>query len=290
MRADVDSGSVRLSGDGLDGLSIRYSEAGRGPAVLLVHGNLAGRRWWRDVLENSAPGFRLIALDLPGFGESGVSGTFEASIPLYAEACLRLLDGLGLGHAVPVGHSMGGAVVMEMAAREPNRLPGAVLLDSAPPEGFRTLPHLHPFLRTLRTGEDAMRESLAQAMPTRRPPYLDDLVEEARMMHSTSFVGNAQALGKWDRREEMSRYERPVLVASGEKDRLIGSREIDATVDAFPRGRQAIIPETGHSPQIERPGLFCRLLENFLQTLADDALQSWKSQTASESTCRSTLA
>lgn len=111
------------------------------------------------------------------------------------------------------------------------------------------------------------------------------------MMHPAPFVGNAQALGKWDRREEMSRYEKPVLVASGERDRLIGSREIDATVDIFPRGRQAIIPETGHSPQIERPGIFTRLLENFLKTLADEssqanghapALKSWRSQTASE--------
>lgn len=284
--------SVELDGNGSpDKFSMGYSEAGAGPAVLLVHGNLAGRGWWRDVLSNPVPGFRFIAPDLPGFGESEVSGTFRASIPLYAEASLRLLDELEVDEAIPVGHSLGGAVVMEMAAREPDRLPGAVLLGSAPPDGLRTLPHVYPFLRMARTDEDTMREALRHAMPTRTPPYLDDLVAEARMMHPASFVGNAQALARWDRRKEMEHYERPVLVASGERDHLIRTRETEATVDVFSQGQQAIVPETGHSPQIERPGIFYRLLENFLRTLpGEDSLEAWKSQTASESAPRSTLA
>lgn len=271
---DLDSGSVRLSGDGLDGLSMEYSEAGDGPAVLLLHGNLAGRRWWRDVLENPIPGFRFVAPDLPGFGESRASEELRASISVYAEASLRLLDDLGIDRVVPVGHSLGGAVVMEMAVREPERLSGMVLLGSAPPDGLRTLPHLHPFLQTLRDDEDAMREMLLHAMPTRTPPYLDELVAEAQMMHASSFVGNAQALGRWDRKKEMGRYEKPVLVASGEWDRLIRSRDLETTMTTFPRGQRVAVPKTGHSPQIERPGLFLRLLENFLRELEETPLRN----------------
>ena len=101
--------------------------------MVLVHGNFACKAWWRGLLENPPEGARLLAPDLPGFGETPAPEGFVPSILAYAEALRGFLREMGVEEAVLVGHSLGGAVVME-AATEKTR--GLVLLNSAPSSGL----------------------------------------------------------------------------------------------------------------------------------------------------------
>lgn len=217
--------------------------------MLLIHGNFAGKSWWRELLEAPPPGHRLIAPDLPGFGESLGGENFTPDIPKYARSLARFLKHLGVENPVLVGHSFGTAVAIELALSEPERFPTMMLLSPAPLDGLHTLRYLEPILESYRHDRRGLRRALKRTMRTRTPPYLDDLVDEARMMHPANFSGNARLLSDWSVDGQLLRYTTPVLVASGDRDTLVPPSSAEATVRAFPAGAYACIRNVGHSPR-----------------------------------------
>src|SRR5215469_15278213 len=100
-------------------MKLPYSEAGEGPAVLLLHAGIADRTMWDGHLEPlAAAGYRVVAPDLPGFGEA-VVGSAPAA---HWEDLLETMDGLGIERAALVGNSFGGAVALRAAAVAPGRV------------------------------------------------------------------------------------------------------------------------------------------------------------------------
>jgi pimeloyl-ACP methyl ester carboxylesterase len=114
-----------------DGLRVFYEDTGSGdPPMLFVHG-IGNHTHFAAQIEYFSASHRVVALDLPGYGLSDAPER-EYGIAAFAAFLAGLCDGLGLGSAVLVGHSMGGAVALELAAARPE-LPGAlVLLDPIP--------------------------------------------------------------------------------------------------------------------------------------------------------------
>lgn len=247
---------------------LSYFEAGDGPVpVLLIHGNFAGKQWWRELLVAPQPGTRLIAPDLPGFGESYANGTFRPSIPLYARSLTDLLDSLGVERAILLGHSFGGAVATELALSDPDRFPALFLLAPPPHTGLYTPEYLYPFLESYRYDRWSLRAALLQNLGTRVPSYFENLVDEASRMHPANFSGNVRLLSSWNVGSRLHRYGNPVLVASGERDYLVPPRSAEATARAFPMGAYANLGPVGHSPQIEAPNLVQDLLSQLLRTV-----------------------
>ena len=244
---------------------LSYLEAGSGNVpVLLVHGNFAGKLWWRELLGDHLPQTRLIAPDLPGFGESPGGRAFAPSIPFYARALASFLNALGIDRAVLVGHSFGAAVATQLALFEPGRFPGMFLISPGPPTGLDTPEYLYPILESYRYDRFGLRQALRRLMHTKVPPYLEDLVDEARRMHHTSFSGNARLLSEWNVSGRLRSYRSHVLVASGHRDDLVSPSSARATARAFPLGAYANLGSVGHSPQIETPHLVRDLLSHLL--------------------------
>lgn len=229
-----------------------------------MHGNFAGRSWWREVMADPPPGARLIAPDLPGFGRSGVGPLFSPSIPLYATALRYLLDGLGLEAPILMGHSFGAAVAVQLALDHPGRASALMLLSPPPLGGLQTPGFVYPYLESYRYDRRGLRRALRRVMRTRTPPYMDDLVAEAQLMHPLNFSGNARVLEDWDARRAATRHAGPVLVVSGYRDPLIPPSCARATAGAFPNGLYASLGEVGHSPQIESPAALRALLGRFV--------------------------
>jgi pimeloyl-ACP methyl ester carboxylesterase len=106
--------------------------AGRGQPVVCVHGLGGTKASFLSTVSALAPaGYRVIAVDLPGFGESHkpLSGAYDA--PFFADAVTELLDALGIDRAQLVGNSMGGRVTIEVGLRAPERSGRIVLLSPA---------------------------------------------------------------------------------------------------------------------------------------------------------------
>ena len=101
------------------------SDGGVTRTLVALHGNFASSRWWVDLLAAPPAGWRVLAPDLPGFAGTPHSG--PVSIRAYADWVQDWLGGQGVTRPVLLGHSLGGAVALEVAAREPQALAGLVL-------------------------------------------------------------------------------------------------------------------------------------------------------------------
>jgi pimeloyl-ACP methyl ester carboxylesterase len=244
---------------------INHVGSGAGLPVVLIHGNFASSRWWGELLAEPMAGVRLIAVDLPGFFGSPAPADHRPSIYTFADAVIELSDALELDAPVIVGHSLGGAVAMEVALKRPARVRALALIDSCPPDGLKTPEAYYPILESYRTSRPALAQALRAIMPARQPRYFDELVDDAAAMHPAAFSGNARALENWNAAGRTRAYPGPVLVISGVLDPLITAEMAARTAAAFALAREVRLEGVGHSPQIEAPARFRAELARFLE-------------------------
>lgn len=112
------------------GGQVHYAEQGTGPAVLLLHQTPRSHDEFRELLPLLAADHRVLALDMPGFGNSTALPAPQ-HIEDYARGVLAALDALGVDRTAVVGHHTGGVVAVELAAAAPDRIT-AVVLSSTP--------------------------------------------------------------------------------------------------------------------------------------------------------------
>lgn len=115
-----------------NGVRLRVTETGEGPSLVLLHGLFMDHTTWDHVSDALGQQFRVVAPDLPGFGQSEKppESRFPYGIDAFADAVVDLYAGLELGRAVMVGHALGGAVAITLAARHPELISRLVLIDA----------------------------------------------------------------------------------------------------------------------------------------------------------------
>jgi pimeloyl-ACP methyl ester carboxylesterase len=114
------------------GIRLRVTEVGTGTPLLLLHGLFFDRSSWYQTQTHLAQDFRVIAPDLPGFGESEKpsSARFGYTVEAYVQAILDLFAGLRLGQACIAGHGLGGAIALSLASSNPELVSRLVLVGS----------------------------------------------------------------------------------------------------------------------------------------------------------------
>ncbi|MGW7050304.1 alpha/beta fold hydrolase [Streptomyces sp. NPDC054887] len=250
-----------------NGITVRYTDEGDGPPLVLVHGHPFDRTMWAPQITVFAPTHRVIAPDLRGYGESEVvPGVTPLSV--FAEDIAALLDHLGVGRAVLGGLSMGGQIVMECYRLFPERVSGLVLADTFPAaeteEGRRA--------------RDAMADRLvAEGMAGYADEVLDRMVapynteaagQVHRMMTAAPPAGAAAALRgrarRPDYRELLTRVAVPTLIVVGRDDSYTPVAEAQAMHAAIPGSALAVIEKAAHLPNLERPEAFNAALREHL--------------------------
>lgn len=115
-----------------NGIKLAYDDRGAGkPAFVFIHGWTCDRSFFAPQAEYFARRHRVISLDLRGHGESDKPrGPYP--IAAYADDIAHLIDQLGLGKVVAVGHSMGGIAVLQLGATHPDKVAGIIMVDPAP--------------------------------------------------------------------------------------------------------------------------------------------------------------
>ncbi|MFI5183277.1 MAG: alpha/beta fold hydrolase [Vicinamibacteria bacterium] len=264
--------------DAVAGQRLRYVRSGHGPAIVLVHGFGSSLYSWRDVIGPLSRSHDVVALDLPGFGQSGLPPDLSAD--LYPPVVLGLMDHLGLARASLVGHSMGGAVATVIASRFPERVHRLVLLDAA---GFDLTPGERPWLLRL-VGSDAggvlarlPRRRLLVTLGLRQVFFDRDHVTAERIdeylaplerpgateaLRSLLGPGGFGAFSSFG--EIAARVKAPTLIVWGREDAWIPLSDADRFQAALPSARKVVLEKCGHVPQEELPGAVTQLLEEFL--------------------------
>lgn len=274
----------------IDERAVNYVDIGEGDdAVVFVHGLSGSWQNWLENIPHFARSRRVIALDLPGFGESEMPRE-KISIDNYARCIDRLLDQLDVECAALVGNSMGGFTGAQLAIEFPTRVEKLVLVSAA---GLTTNQFQHqrvlPVLRRAEallvhgsswfakhSGEICRRPGgriatllFVAAHPDRLPAPL--VAEQVRGSGKPGFMDALEALGRYPIEQQLHRIECPTLIVWGEKDRLVPLRDADRYARAIgANARKLVYEDTGHVAMLERPARFNRDVEAFLAKDTDE--------------------
>jgi 4,5:9,10-diseco-3-hydroxy-5,9,17-trioxoandrosta-1(10),2-diene-4-oate hydrolase len=266
----------------VDGQRVNVIDMGSGAAVVFIHGLAGSWQNWLEQVPVFARDHRVIAFDLPGFGESEMPAR-KITISEYGRFVNALLDELGVGSAAVVGNSMGGFIGIELAIRFPERVERLVLVSAAGLSieylrNERALAVLGTLDNRLAayTGWMASRsEALARRPRSRRmifgivahrPDRLPGplVAEQVRGSGKPGFVPALDALTDYPIRDRLGEIGCPTLIVWGAEDKLVPPRDADEFARLIPNARKVVWPQTGHVAMLERPAAFNGLLEAFL--------------------------
>ena len=252
------AGEAVLQTADVGGRKISYAGAGQdGDVVLLVHGYGGDRNSWLFLQEPLAARYRVYALDLPGHGTSA-KDVGEGSLSVLADAVTGVLDALGAERAHLVGHSMGGAVALAAAARDPARIASLTLIA---PSGFgseinagylrgfadaQTRRELKPVIGQLFDDEGLVTRQLVDDLLAYK--RLDGVDEALHALTDTLLDGEAQ---RGDSTASLAAIGGVVAITVvwGRADRIIPAAQAESVAGAV----RHLIDGAGHMPQMERP-------------------------------------
>jgi pimeloyl-ACP methyl ester carboxylesterase len=261
------------------GVRLRVVEVGSGAPVLLLHGLFMDNKSWDGVLGILRSDFRVIAPDLPGFGDSEKppASRYPYGIEAFAEAVCDLYGGLGMGRAAVVGHGLGGAVALTLSARHPELVSHLVLVDALCYATELDLPRriaLTPFV-----GSFVFKQLWGRS--TFRAMYRDTLVsthakvDNARIdgyyetFNTPAARGSALATlrATVDTRSvvaDTARVNARTLVVWGRTDKLYPAA-LGQRLARQIRGAGFKLLDTGHAPQEEAPVELAHTIRDFLR-------------------------
>ena len=256
-------------------MAVRES-AGEGPTLVLIHGNSSSSRSFSRQLDGPlGKRFRLVAVDLPGHGESDDAKDPSAySLPGHARAVRAVVDALGLHEARFVGWSLGGHVALEMAPdlKEPRGFVifGAPPLAVPPAMSEAFLPN--PAMQfTFQERVDSV-EASAYVATFFKPGFADIppfFLEDVLRTDGRARSNLGASIGSGEARDEVAivrNLKIPLAVLHGDAEQLVKGRYFGAV--AMPtlwRGAVQTIPGAGHAPQWETPEAFDALVEAFVK-------------------------
>lgn len=247
-----------------DGSVVHYLEAGQGPVLILIHGLGSSSAAWRDCIDSLAKSYRVLALDLPGYGKSDKPNA-DYSVEYQAGVVKEFIDYQGTGKVTLAGNSLGGWIAALAALKNPGTIESLILVDSA---GLRregdppvkpvpaTKEEERQLLLAVFANQSLVTEKLindqweyskevrpavlaAMAAFKTRPPFLDDRLKDIKT---------------------------PTLIIWGKQDKLIPVQTAGRFAKGIPGSRIVVIENAGHLPQVEQPEAFSRALKKFVKS------------------------
>jgi pimeloyl-ACP methyl ester carboxylesterase len=262
-------------------LHLRQSGSKDAPVLLLLHGFGSSLQTWDPWAERLSASWRVIRIDLPGFGLTGPDPTGDYSDRRSVQVLLALLDGLGIAKASLIGNSLGGRIAWKFAASHPDRVDRLVLIS---PDGFaspgfaygvapdipvvmRLLPYVLPRMM--------LRASLAPAYgdPARLSDATLDRYYDMMLAPGdrAAIIARMRQTVLADPLPELRRIEAPTLLLWGEKDGMIPLRNATDYLHAMKQARLVVLPGLGHVPFEEAPDEALKPVLAFLASATPDA-------------------
>lgn len=263
------------------GLNVRYVQAGDGPVVLLLHGLAASLlTWYCNIDALADAGYRVIAPDLPGYGDSDKPSHLDYGPDSAANFVYDFSQELGLTRFSLVGSSAGGSIAGLLALEHPEMVERMVLVGSG---GFgREVSWYLRIISVPGVGDLVYQPRLNNKMGVtkylfyRPPAILDELLPEMNrakvlpgareaMLRSVRSSVNLLGLRKESYiLERLKESEVPLMTVWGAEDIIIPVSHAENVRRELPESVVQVIPECGHWPHMEKPGEFNPMLTSFL--------------------------
>lgn len=279
--ADLVEHSEKSNFVNVDGARIHFQDFGdpASPPMILIHGYTASVYVWRTVAPILAQaGFYVIAIDLLGFGYSEKPRWFDYSITSQARMISRFMDRIGVGRAVVIGSSYGGAVAATLALDYAERVEKLVLVDTVCNDDVKN----HPILRlaSIPGVGEAITPFLADTKafhrhrmkgtigPTNQHLITDERVESvwrplaaADAHHSLLATSRNWFANRIEKDANLINHQ--TLIIWGEDDRVIPIRNGYKLHDAILHSRLVVFKNCGHVPMEEKSELFASVASDF---------------------------
>lgn len=265
----------------VEGVDVRYHDAGEGPALVLIHGGGPGAGGWSNYnrnIEELSKRFRVLAPDLPGFGQSGMKPLKSPMPAWYAEIMGKFLDELGIEKAHFVGNSLGGWISARLALDRPEKVDKLILMGTGgstpmfsqfPTPGIVTLLTFYdgpgPSLERLKgfidefvydpseITDELLKQRMKVAM---RPEILEN--PPMRMVPGTKVESLWQ-----DQRLASMPHE--TLIIWGREDRVMPVDMAFPLLKTIPKARLFVLPRCGHWAQWEHAEEFNKAVVSFIE-------------------------
>ncbi len=254
------------------GLTIGYDEAGTGTPLVLLHAFPLDRGMWRPQLAALGEVTRVVALDLPGFGESAPT---PFSIERAADVVAEFLAARDVPKAVVCGLSMGGYVALALARKHPDALAGLVLADTRAGVDDRTTKENRTKSIALveEKGSVALFETMlpkvmSESALTGKPDLIERLKALAARQPAPSVVAALAALrDRPDANPGLKAITVPTLVLVGEYDAVTPPLSAANLSAQIRRSTLLHIPGAGHLSNVENPDAFNAAVCGFIAGL-----------------------
>jgi pimeloyl-ACP methyl ester carboxylesterase len=279
--ADPDSQFVEING-----LSVHVKTIGQGePVFVLLHGFGASLFSWHSIMQPLSQYGTVIAYDRPAFGLTERPMTWTGEDPYSSQASVDLLLGL-LDHynvqkAILVGNSAGGTVSMQFTLQHPERVQALILVDPAVYAGGGGPAWLRPFYKTPQMKH--LGPLIARLIQSSGIDFIKLAWYDPSKITSETMNGYTKPLrsDNWDRAlwdftsasqvsdlpQRLGEFTLPIIVITGDTDKIVPTVDSIRLADALPNASLAIIPQAGHVPHEEQPALFMQVVDGFLKTL-----------------------
>lgn len=228
------------------------------PTILCIHGAGGNSRHWAALLAAAKDqGYRIMAVDLPGHGRS--EGNPMDSIKSYSLFIEEFLGIIGIQHFVLGGHSMGGAIALDLALR--NKITPEALILMGTVAKFKVGDWL---INSLKEGIIPPNFIKLAYHGNASPALINLAQKEGLAVHVSVYLKDFQACQAFDVTKKIAELNIPSLVIFGADDRLTPVKGGEALSKSLPNSQLKTIPETGHMVMIEKPQEVYYLISQFL--------------------------
>lgn len=243
------------------------------PALVFIHGLGASLYIWRFIIAKLSENFRVITIDLPGFGLSSKDSKLDYGLDSQARRVVEALNQLQIEEATLVGSSMGGALALWIAHENPKRFRNVVAMAPATspslvPRFLLPLKHAAPlFYKTLNSHTMKIIASIVlhnrsviteEAVGAYLRPYLESEESIHTFWRAIELIRDRRLPG------EFKTLSSRVLVLWGEKDRLVPRRCMNELIDILPNKEFRTHENSGHHPMEDQPDWVIDQVERFL--------------------------
>jgi len=250
----------------INGIETNFKIAGEGEPLLILHGWGGSSGSWIEVQKILANNrFKVIVLDLPGFGKS-ISPPVPWSVKDYSNFVLKFIEKIGLEKIILMGHSFGGRIAIKFSNLYPEKLKNLILCSSAGIKhsltlGQKIILNLSLFgnflfsKKLLKRFKDVARNIFYSFL--RKKDYA-----KAKGMMKETF----QKVVAEDLRTELPEIKTRTLIIWGQKDKAVPLKDAYLMKEKIPQSTLEILSKTGHTPNLEEPEKLAEIILNFIKT------------------------
>lgn len=240
-----------------NGFSVAYSDSGQGKPLVLIHAFPTDQRLWQSQ-QPLTQHFRVITMDLPGFGRSSPTNGELITMAQYADEIKKILNKLAIEHAIIGGESMGGYVALAFLKKYPNKVDGLILSNTqatadSPEMKIQRSATANEVLEhgTTQLIKNFMAKALSSSATQDTRNFLQGIVAQQDPKAVVSAL-RGMALRE-DTSTVLADTHLPVLIISGEKDTVISPRQSQKMHRLAKSSKLVVLPKTGHLSNLEQP-------------------------------------